>query len=67
MELEAERNAIELAVVSVNQQLQNVADAVMELPLAHFNEVMDQIRAIVEGQKNNSSSAPICDRRQNST
>jgi len=49
--LQAERKAFELVVVSVDGATENIADAIMNLPLAEYQEVANEVTPIIEGKK----------------
>jgi hypothetical protein len=54
VEFDADNKAIELAVVSItgaNLEGDTLVEKVLSLPLADFNEVIAQVKDIVEGKK----------------
>lgn len=48
---EAEKTAFSKVVVSVNDDTENVADKIMELPLSEYNEVAAEVTFIIEAKK----------------
>lgn len=55
--LQAERKAYEIVIVSVDGKNENIADAVLALPLAEYSEVVAEITPITEGKKKSETSS----------
>lgn len=50
-DLDAEKKALELIVVSLDGDTSNVPQRVLDIPLTNYREVVDEITPIVEGKK----------------
>jgi diacylglycerol kinase family enzyme len=62
--LQAEKLAYKLIIVSVDGVANDVANALLALPLPDYKEVVDHVTAISEGKKNSSASRQIYNRRR---
>jgi hypothetical protein len=55
--LEAEKKAFEIVIVSIDDITDNIAEAVLALPLAEYNEIAAEVTPIVEGKKKSENSS----------
>lgn len=54
--LQAEKTGFELAIASFDGSSEGIADKVLNLPVAEYREVYEQVLPIIEGKKKSENS-----------